>query len=170
MVYPIHLAKAKGVQHIPLYTLHYSTGTVGFPNISPENHVIKLYKGYVGKVMCIQRSWTLKDVLVLYISGEYTVTNKCKFRFSLVWLFRSINFRDVAPYCLIEVYLCFQGTVFWNAMPCRLVDTYQHFRGTCSLHFQVQKTLFYPKNGGSRFLCNIGIHPPICTVQHPRVL
>jgi hypothetical protein len=32
--------------------------------------MIKLFKGYVGK-----ENWTLKDVLVLYISGEYAVKN-----------------------------------------------------------------------------------------------
>lgn len=48
-------------------------------------------------------------------------------------------------------------TGLWNVTPCRLVDSGRHFRG-----------VYYPDDGGSKFLWNVGQNPSICTVQHSR--
>jgi hypothetical protein len=45
-------------------------------------------------------------------------------------------------------------TVLWDVRPRRLGEIYQPFEGTICLHFQDRK-LFFPEDGGSKFLQNI---------------
>jgi hypothetical protein len=56
---------------------------------------------------------------------------------------------------------------FWDVM-CNLVEEYQHFLGTCYLHFQ--GSLFYPEDGGSRFLRNYSTHLKLLGVKSQKIL
>jgi hypothetical protein len=59
-------------------------------------------------------------------------------------------------------------TVFWYVMPSDLVDYYRYFGGMCWLHLlgkgvillypddRSTVRLFYPEDGGSTFLWNVG--------------
>ena len=53
----------------------------------------------------------------------------------------------------------FTIVLFCRVTICNLLDRYQHFEGTCSLHLQVIK-LFLSRGGGRRFLQNIGSDLP----------
>jgi hypothetical protein len=55
-----------------------------------------------------------------------------------------------------------KSTIFWNVMPCSLVEIYVS-GPLCLLSF-----LFHPDDGGSMFLQNTGKLLPNCVVSLPR--
>ena len=55
---------------------------------------------------------------------------------------------------ICDVCLHVNRTAFWYATPCSLVDGYQHFWRTCSLHLHSRLNLkvLYLENGGNSYL------------------
>jgi hypothetical protein len=55
---------------------------------------------------------------------------------------------------------------FSDVMLHNVVYWYQHFRGTCCLHFQA---FVHPEDEGSRFLPNVGTYLPTSSASHTSV-
>jgi hypothetical protein len=62
---------------------------------------------------------------------------------------------------VVEIWI----VVFWVVTPCSIVGGYQPFRRTYRLHFK--KFYFYTKDGGDRFLRNVGNYLQDNTTHNP---
>lgn len=78
-----------------------------------------------------------------------------------------VRYRVLMTYGAVEVKLqaLLSTLAFWVGKPCRLLGRYQIFGKKYCPHFQ--GSLFIPKDGGCKFLRNVGTRVQVATVCNP---
>jgi hypothetical protein len=104
------------------------------------------FKGF-GK----KRSWFTPDTIPAFPCLDWGKSRKTSVRIAGI----PVEIRtEHLPNTSLEIYL--QINLFY-VMPCSMVDIYTHFRGTCCI--------FCPKDGGRKYLRNVGKYQPDYTAQ-----
>lgn len=92
-----------------------------------------------------------------------------------VWIYFLIGYllQYIMKHCEIWSFymITIKITVFLDGIPFILIDSHQHFGGTCCVHLVGKKRgwLSYPEDS-VRFHWYIGVCQPLCIVPHPRKL
>lgn len=99
-------------------------------------------------------SWCVQGQIYVWLYEATVAINIQKFTLY-------IGFNTFSVSWIVRRFEVFILQSFWNVTPCGWVHSYQHFGGICCVHRQGRRVsllvslLFYPEDGGSRFLQNV---------------